>query len=90
MSIEYIWSGLALLNTDHSARAGAAAAVRDYGPKTNAFWIYLARDRRLLEKFGWGLCWFGIFGSVLTLVEDVDAPIEVPGVYIPCVYKWIQ
>ena len=46
----------------------------------------LAQDRRLLEIFGQGPCRFGIFGSVLTSVEDVDAPGLITGDDIPCVY----
>ena len=34
----------------------------------------LTQERCLLEIFGRGPCRFEIFGSVLTLVEDIDAP----------------
>ena len=43
-------------------------------------------DRRLLDKFGWGPCKFEIFGSGLTSVEDVDAPIGFLGEDMPCGY----
>ena len=36
--------------------------------------ILLAWEQCLLEIFGQGPCCFGIFGSGLTSVEDVDAP----------------
>ena len=84
--VEDICLGIALVDTDHVSEARAAAAGRDYWPKTNVCWIYLARDQRLLEKFGRGLCRFGIFGSGLTSVEEVDALIKFLGVDMPCGY----
>ena len=85
-SVEDIWSGMASVETDHVARVGAATARKDYWPDTDVHWVYLARDQRLLEKFGRGPCRFRIFGSGLISVEDVDSPIEVPGRDMPCGY----
>ena len=89
-SVEDICSGLALDDTNHDAGAGAAAAGRDYLPETNIRWRYLAQDRRLLQKFGWGLCRFRVFGLGLMSVENIDASIEVPGRDMPCVYVGIM
>ena len=50
----------------------------------------LAQDRRLLHIFGRGACWFGIFGSGLTSVGDVDSPNSSPGVHMPCGYTGIR
>ena len=44
----------------------------------------LARDQRLLQIFGQVTCQFGVFGSVLMPVEDIDAPDRSPGVGMPC------
>ena len=87
---EDIWLGLELVETDYGAGSGAAAAGRDYWPNTNVFWIYVAQYQRMLEKFGRGLHWFGIFESGSTSVENVDALIQVPGVYMTCDYLGSQ
>ena len=56
---------------------GATSFGIDYGSGADIFGGregLLARDRRLLQIFGWGPCWFYIFGSVLMSVDDIDAP----------------
>ena len=85
-SVEDIWSGLTSVETDHVTGAGAAEAGRDYWLDTDVCWRYLSQDRRLFDKFGRGPCRFGIFELGSTSVEDVDAPIEVPGEDMPCGY----
>ena len=89
-SVEDIWLGITLVETDHSSGAGAAAATgRDYMPGTNVCWRHFDQYQRLLEIFGQGPCWFGIFRLRSESVEDVDAPIEVPGEDVPCGYVGI-
>ena len=63
-SVAYICPGITSVETDH-----VAGTERCDGGK-----ILLARDRRLLEIFGWGPCQFRIFGSVFSSVEEIDAP----------------
>ena len=59
-----IWFGLTSFEID----CGVISESCGYGK------ILLTRDQCLLEIFGRGPCWFWIFGSGLTLVEDVDVP----------------
>ena len=47
-------------------------------------------ERRLLDIFGLGLCRFGIFGSGLTSVEDVNDPDRSPRDDMPCGYVGSQ
>ena len=37
-----------------------------------------------MHIFGRGPCWFGIVGSVLMSVEDIDALNRIPGAGMPC------
>ena len=52
-SVADIWSGLMLVETDYGARAESCGDGK----------ILLDRYRCLLEVFGRGPCWFGVFGS---------------------------
>ena len=79
-SVGDIWSGLTSVDTDCSAREESCDGRKGL----------LVRDQRLLEILGWGPCWFGIFGSGLTLLEDVDAKIRVLGEDMPCGYVGIR
>ena len=72
---------LGLMLVGNCSRAGAES----YGSKK----ILLAQDRRMLEIFSQCLCQFGILGSGLTSVEDVDAPEQSPGEEIPYGYVGI-
>ena len=73
-SVADIWLGITSVETDCGARAEI------YGGRKGL----LDRDRSLLDIFGRGPCWFGIFGSGLTSVEDVDVLIGVSGENTPC------
>ena len=42
MYVEDIWSGITLVETDHGAVAGDAAAGRQYKPVTDLYWGYWA------------------------------------------------
>ena len=75
-SVADIWSGIILFDTDCGAGAESCGSRKGL----------LARARHLLEIFCRGPCRFGIFRSLSTSVEDVDALIGVPGEYIPCGY----
>ena len=50
----------------------------------------LSQDQHLLQIFGRGPYWFGIFGSGSTSVEEIDAPDCNPGEDITCGYLGIQ
>ena len=43
-SVEVIWLGLVLVETDDSAGSGDASTGRDYWPKTDVCWRYLVQD----------------------------------------------
>ena len=73
-SAEDIWSGITSVGVDFGA--GAESCIGGKG--------LLVQDRRMLQIFGWVPCRFGIFGSISTSFEDVDAPDWSPGEDMPC------
>ena len=75
-SIEDIRSLLTLVDIDCGAGAESCGVRK----------ILLTHDQRLLQIFGRGLCWFGIFGLGSMSVEDVYAPIKFLGRDMPCDY----
>ena len=64
----------------------ALTSVDNISGSNSGGWEKIVGPPPLLDKFGWGLCRFSIFGSGSTSVEDVDASIEVPGRNMPCGY----
>ena len=68
-SIVDIWSVIMVFETDHGARAETySGGMR-----------LLTQDLRLLYIFGQVPCEFCIFGLVLTSVEYVNYPNQIPG-----------